>query len=211
MLLIPVVYQSIYSLNTCRLVLLQAFNGLAVHGFPNLFFIMGPNTILGHNSVILMIEAQVDYIMQIIMTMRQHCVSEVEVVLSQQQSFNKELKDKVVNTVWSAGGCKSWYLNENNKNTVLWPGFTQSFISKTKNADSSSFHWRRRKSNVIGKSEQNEYLPLEEVPNCDIAKVRYIDEQYGTNYFNFFVAFFGMLAAQYVVGNTFLRQSSVVA
>lgn len=162
-----------------------------MHGYPNFFFVMGPNTILAHNSVILIIEAQVDYIMQVIATMLQRNIVEVEVELDKQQAFNNELKKSIVNTVWSEGGCKSWYLNNSTKNTVLWPGFAQSFLSRTRKVDPASFQWSTRKQD--GHS-------LHIVRDCSISRIQYIDDQYQTNYTNFFVAFLCMLIAQAIVG-----------
>lgn len=101
----------------------EAFLGMTVSGFPNLFFMMGPNTGLGHSSMVYMIESQVQYALDAILLMRQNGVKQVDVKPEVQQSFVQQMQKRLKGTVW-ASGCKSWYINESGKNTTLWPGFT---------------------------------------------------------------------------------------
>ncbi len=101
----------------------EAFLGMSVSGFPNLFFLMGPNTGLGHSSMVYMIESQVQYALDAILTMRKKGVALVDVRAEAQQKFVEKMQSRLKGTVW-ASGCKSWYLNESGKNTTLWPGFT---------------------------------------------------------------------------------------
>ena len=101
----------------------EAFLGISVSGFPNLFFLMGPNTGLGHSSMVYMIESQVQYVLDAILTMRQADVALVNVRPEAQEKFVANMQSRLKGTVW-ASGCKSWYVNESGKNTALWPGFT---------------------------------------------------------------------------------------
>jgi len=110
----------------------EAFLGTSVSGFPNFFFIVGPNTGLGHSSRIIMIEAQVNYIMSAINFMQKEKFETLDVKGSKQQAYNSELQTKMQKTVWQSGGCKSWYQTKEGKNVTLWPGFTFTFIKKTK-------------------------------------------------------------------------------
>jgi cation diffusion facilitator CzcD-associated flavoprotein CzcO len=101
----------------------EAFLGMTVTGFPNLFFMMGPNTGLGHSSMVYMIESQAQYALEAILAMRARHVAQVDVKPEVQKSFVDKTQTKLKGTVW-ASGCKSWYVNESGKNTTLWPGFT---------------------------------------------------------------------------------------
>ncbi|MDQ6608123.1 MAG: NAD(P)/FAD-dependent oxidoreductase [Actinomycetota bacterium] len=109
---------------------LEAYLGTTVAGFPNLFILVGPNTGLGHNSIVYMIESQVHYVLEAIRTMRERDVAFVDVKPDVQARFNQDLQDQLTGTVWSSG-CSSWYLDENGKNRTLWPGFTFKFRRAT--------------------------------------------------------------------------------
>ena len=84
---------------------------------------MGPNTGLGHNSIVYMIESQVHYVLEAIRTMRSRSLSYVDVKPEAQAAFNGRIQEQLDGAVWSSG-CASWYLDENGKNRTLWPGFT---------------------------------------------------------------------------------------
>lgn len=111
-----------------------AYLGTAVVGFPNLFLLIGPNTGLGHNSMVFMIESQITYILDCLRTMEKRRAQTVEVLPESQERFNDELQHRLQGTVW-ASGCKSWYLDVNGRNTTLWPGFTFDFWRKTRHFD----------------------------------------------------------------------------
>ncbi|MDK3018945.1 flavin-containing monooxygenase [Pseudodonghicola flavimaris] len=101
---------------------LEAHLGLAVSGFPNLFFLLGPHSGLGHNSVVLMIEAQAEHIARLISAMRENALPAVEPRAEAQEAFETEMDDRLAATVWQAGGCSSWYQDRRGRNTTLWPG-----------------------------------------------------------------------------------------
>ena len=110
----------------------EAFLGTTVAGFPNLFMIIGPNTGLGHTSMIFMIESQVEYILDALRTMRVRNLKDVEVRAEVQAEYNRRIQARLQRAVWSAGGCKSWYLDAHGKNVTLWPGFTWRFRRLTR-------------------------------------------------------------------------------
>ncbi len=101
----------------------KTYLGINTAGFPNLFFLAGPNTGLGHNSMILMIEAQIRYVMSALQTMRNRKLTALDVREETQTQFQHGLARRNAQTVWSSG-CRSWYLDSSGHNTALWPGFT---------------------------------------------------------------------------------------
>ncbi|MEA2682397.1 MAG: hypothetical protein QOK05_725 [Chloroflexota bacterium] len=102
----------------------QAYRGTTVAGFPNAFMLLGPNTGLGHTSVVVMIEAQVRYVLDALRFMRRQAVATVDIREEAQVAFNAGVQEDLKTTVWNAGGCASWYLDQNGKNTTLWPTYT---------------------------------------------------------------------------------------
>jgi cyclohexanone monooxygenase len=118
---------------------MQAYKGAALAGFPNLFFIVGPNTGLGHNSMVLMIESQLNYLMDGLRTMSEHGLATVEVRRAAQDAYNAELQKRMERTIWTTGGCASWYLDAHGRNTTLWPGFTFTFRALTRRFDHAAY------------------------------------------------------------------------
>jgi cation diffusion facilitator CzcD-associated flavoprotein CzcO len=110
----------------------EAYLGTTVAGFPNFFMVVGPNTGLGHSSMVFMIESQVAYVLDAIKTMRSQRLQSVDVKPEVQKDFNAGLQRKLNKAIWSEGGCVSWYLDpKSGKNTTLWPGFTWQFRRAT--------------------------------------------------------------------------------
>ncbi|MGY2282573.1 flavin-containing monooxygenase [Pseudomonas gingeri] len=111
----------------------HAYLGTCLPGYPNFFMIIGPNTGLGHNSMILMIEAQVDYILQALKQMRDRRIDALEVKPQVESQYNGRLQQQLKRAIWSTGGCRSWYLDpRTGKNTTLWPGSTWRFRQVTR-------------------------------------------------------------------------------
>ncbi|MDB4939019.1 MAG: NAD(P)/FAD-dependent oxidoreductase [Labilithrix sp.] len=117
----------------------EAYLGATVAGFPNFFFIVGPNTGLGHSSMIFMIESQVAYVLDAIKTMRAKGLGRVSLRPEVQRAYNERLQERLARTVWSKGGCVSWYTTKAGKNTTLWPGFTFEFRARTRKWDEESY------------------------------------------------------------------------
>ncbi|MFT4264259.1 MAG: NAD(P)/FAD-dependent oxidoreductase [Nocardioides sp.] len=104
-----------------------AYKGATVPGFPNLFFVIGPNTGLGHSSMVFIIESQVQYIRDALRTMRAHRYATVEPTEAAFETWNAGVQGRFATSVWTTGGCASWYLDDQGRNTTLWPGFTFHF------------------------------------------------------------------------------------
>ncbi|MCB0941673.1 MAG: NAD(P)/FAD-dependent oxidoreductase, partial [Mycobacterium sp.] len=102
----------------------QAHRGITVADVPNLFFLLGPNTGLGHNSVVFMIESQIRYVGQAIAAVDKAGAQALAPTRAAQDAFNADLQDKLAGSVWNTGGCSSWYLDEHGKNRTLWSGMT---------------------------------------------------------------------------------------
>jgi cation diffusion facilitator CzcD-associated flavoprotein CzcO len=107
----------------------EAYLGISVHGFPNLFMLYGPNTNLGHNSIIYMLESQFHYVLQCLEQLKQQPVMEVRDDV--QSEFNQRIQKQIRETVWEKG-CNSWYKTESGKNTANWPGFTFDYRRRTR-------------------------------------------------------------------------------
>lgn len=118
---------------------MSAYKGTAVADFPNLFFIVGPNTGLGHSSMVFMIESQVTYIVDALRTMRRDSYGAVEVTASAEQQWSADLQRRMTRTVWSTGGCASWYLDKHGNNTTLWPRTTFAFRGETASFDPGAY------------------------------------------------------------------------
>lgn len=102
----------------------EAYLGISIHGFPNLYLLHGPNTGLGHTSVVFMMEAQAKHIVKVIEMADQHGYDIVEPTAKAQQSFVNQVNKDMKGTVWVSGGCDSWYLDDNGKNSTIWPSYT---------------------------------------------------------------------------------------
>jgi cation diffusion facilitator CzcD-associated flavoprotein CzcO/acetyl esterase/lipase len=109
---------------------MTAHLGTTVSGFPNLFLIQGPNTGLGHTSVIYMIEAQVEHIVHALGHMKRVGATSIEPTVEAQKAFVEKIDHDMKGTVWTAGGCQSWYLDRMGRNSTLWPGFTFNFARR---------------------------------------------------------------------------------
>ncbi|MFE2050851.1 flavin-containing monooxygenase [Streptomyces sp. NPDC059459] len=110
----------------------QAYLGTTVAGFPNMFLMVGPNTGLGHNSQIAMIEAQARHVVALLRRVRRSGARTVEVRPEVQRSFIDWIDGRMAGTVWQTGGCRSWYQDpRSGRNTVLWPDTVVAFRRRT--------------------------------------------------------------------------------
>ncbi|WP_052056803.1 flavin-containing monooxygenase [Rhodococcoides fascians] len=107
---------------------MRAFNSVAVHNFPNMFLLNGPATSLGHNSIIYMIETQVDYVLGALEWLRENHRAVIEVSADDEQEYADRLHDKAMRTTLLSGGCSSWYVDpRNGRSTLAWPDFAHTF------------------------------------------------------------------------------------
>ncbi|NHZ41460.1 flavin-containing monooxygenase [Massilia aquatica] len=117
---------------------LEAYKGCTVAGFPNYFTIVGPNTGLGHSSMIYMIEAGVNYAVDAIQIIRARKLLSVEVKEEVQRAWNERMQRKLRGGVWSSG-CKNWYLDGKGRNYAIWPGFTFAYRWATRRFDIGNY------------------------------------------------------------------------
>ena len=123
---------------------MQALHGMAVAGFPNFFILVGPNTGLGHNSIVLMVEAQVGHLLKALDAMDAGGYASIEPRQDVQDAYNAKLQKSLARTVWNRGGCKSWYLDSEGRNTTLWPTFTFTFMRELAAFDLSEYVVEKR-------------------------------------------------------------------
>jgi cation diffusion facilitator CzcD-associated flavoprotein CzcO len=116
----------------------QAYLGTTVTGFPNLFIFYGPNTNLGHNSIVYMLESQMTYVMSALGAMDERGAACVEVRPGVQAAFNQEMQERLQGSVWNSG-CSSWYLDRNGRNSIQWPGFTFEFRRRTRRFEPADY------------------------------------------------------------------------
>jgi cation diffusion facilitator CzcD-associated flavoprotein CzcO len=104
----------------------RAYLGTSVPDFPNLFLLLGPNTGLGHSSMVYMIETQIEHVLQAIQAMDSHGASTIEVRPDVYEHFNQAVDARMRGTVWETG-CSSFYQDATGRNGVLWPDWTWRF------------------------------------------------------------------------------------
>jgi cation diffusion facilitator CzcD-associated flavoprotein CzcO len=123
---------------------MRAYLGITVPGFPNLFTLMGPNTGLGHSSIVYMLESQIAYLAGALDAIDQHGLGVLDVRPSAAESFNEEMQERLSRSVWNAGGCASWYLDADGRNTVMWPGSTFEYRLRTRRFRLGPYHTATR-------------------------------------------------------------------
>ncbi|WP_330320229.1 NAD(P)/FAD-dependent oxidoreductase [Streptomyces clavifer] len=115
---------------------MQALRGATAAGYPNWMTVIGPNTGLGNSSMILMIESQLNYMADYL---RQLDVLGGRAALGARTSavgaWNRRVQERMKRTVWNTGGCTSWYLDADGRNTTVWPGTTAEFRRATRTVD----------------------------------------------------------------------------
>lgn len=118
----------------------EAYLGIAISNYPNFFTIIGPNTGLGHNSMVFMIEASVHYVMKCLGLLHRRGGAAMAPRPEVQRRYNVRLQQKMAHTVWTTG-CKSWYLDARGRNTTLWPDFTFNYWFTTRRVKQRDFEF----------------------------------------------------------------------
>jgi cation diffusion facilitator CzcD-associated flavoprotein CzcO len=118
---------------------MQAYKGTAVSGLPNFFFMLGPNTGLGHNSMIYMIESQIEYLADALRVKRERGLSRFEVRPEAQEHYDRAVQRAMQGTVWTAGRCMSWYLDDTGRNPTLWPTWSWRYRRLTRRFDAEAY------------------------------------------------------------------------
>ncbi|OWY26217.1 NAD(P)/FAD-dependent oxidoreductase [Sphingobacteriales bacterium UPWRP_1] len=117
----------------------EAYKGTTISGFPNFALILGPNTGLGHNSVLHMMDSQMNYIMDYLhLLQKQTANAGLNVKPDAQELYNQKLQNMFAGTVW-ASGCKSWYLDDSGKNTTLYPRLTVNYRKATLHINAADY------------------------------------------------------------------------
>ncbi|MDT4933776.1 MAG: hypothetical protein QOK11_1668 [Pseudonocardiales bacterium] len=122
----------------------KAYKGATVAGFPNMIFPIGPNMGLGHSSMVYMGESGINYLCSALREMDRHALATFEVREDAQQQYNTKLQKNMKQTIWTTGGCSSWYLDAHGNNTTLWPSFTFVFRHITRKFDLAAYRTTAR-------------------------------------------------------------------
>jgi cation diffusion facilitator CzcD-associated flavoprotein CzcO len=120
----------------------EAYYGISVSGFPNLHQLVGPNTALGHNSIIFMIEAQVHYVLRCMEALRDRRADFLDVDRTAQDDFNARVQRALEGTVWNTG-CRSWYQQADGRNFTIWPWSTWRYWLATRNLPTEHYRFGR--------------------------------------------------------------------
>ena len=120
----------------------EAHRGVALAGFPNFYMLYGPNTNLGHSSIIYMVEKQVGYLMQCITKTLKEDLRSLQPTTDAQQAFNTRMQSALADTVWG-GDCGSWYKNASGKIINNWPYTTTRFGREMKTVDFDEYQQER--------------------------------------------------------------------
>ena len=133
---------------------MQAHRGTTMAGYPNLFFLLGPNTGLGHNSVLLMAEAQADYAISALEHLDATAQASLEPRPLAQGRWNEQVQERSRGTVWLDGGCASWYLDRHGRNTTVWPDFSFRFERELRSFDPAEYEFApKRVPAIAGRDE----------------------------------------------------------
>jgi cation diffusion facilitator CzcD-associated flavoprotein CzcO len=117
----------------------MAHRGITVADVPNLFLLLGPNTGLGHNSVVFMIESQIHYVAEAIRAADEMGAQALAPTRAAQDRFNEQVQRDLSTTVWNTGGCHSWYMDEHGVNRSLWSGFASEYWLATRKFKMSEY------------------------------------------------------------------------
>ncbi|GAA5068828.1 flavin-containing monooxygenase [Nocardia callitridis] len=106
-----------------------AYKSVAVSGYPNLFLTFGPNSGPGHNSALVYMEAQIDYLVGAIDTVLREDLHMLDVRQERQDRHNAAIQRRLTATTWNSG-CRSWYLTEDGFNATMYPGFATQYVNQ---------------------------------------------------------------------------------
>jgi len=123
----------------------EAYLGVTVSGFPNLFMLYGPNTNLGHTSIVYMLESQIRYVMEALSLMQRENLASLEPRKEVQLQFNRGLEARLAKLVWSEN-CTNWYKTASGKNTNNWPGYTFTYRAATRRIREADYVLKPRKA-----------------------------------------------------------------
>lgn len=116
----------------------SSYLGITTAHYPNMYQLVGPHTGLGHNSIIFMIEAQADYIVQCMRLIKVKGADYLDVKPTAMKHFLGEMTQSLKGTVW-ASGCKSWYQTAEGINFAIWPDSTWKYWLRTRKVKESDY------------------------------------------------------------------------
>jgi cyclohexanone monooxygenase len=128
----------------------EAYLGTTIPGFPNAFLTLGPNLGNGHNSALIIVEAQLRYIVDALRTMERERVSSLDVRREVSDAWNEQVQEALGGTVWNAGGCHSWYLNAEGRNVAIYPWTTIDMRRRMRGFDLDDFELTRADGDGTG-------------------------------------------------------------
>jgi cation diffusion facilitator CzcD-associated flavoprotein CzcO len=117
----------------------QAYKSINAHGYPNLFFMTGPNSGPGHNSLLVYVEGQLDYAVRGITTILEENLRYLDVREDVQRRYNKRIQRRLTKTTWMSG-CKSWYLTADGFNASMYPGFATQYLRQMRDFRFGDYH-----------------------------------------------------------------------
>lgn len=117
----------------------RAYLGTSVPGFPSFFMLLGPNTGLGHSSMIYMTESQIAHVTDAVLALRKSGANEIEVTDAAHDAYNRDLDARMRGTIWDTGGCLSFYLDATGRNATLWPDWTWRFRRRCTQFDPDAY------------------------------------------------------------------------
>ena len=123
----------------------RAYLGCTYPGFPNLFQLAGPNTGIGHTSLLVMLEAQFRYVLGALRALDRTGAASVDLRANALAAWDDEMVRKGATTVWGAGGCASWYLDAEGRNGAIWPDQTFRFVRRTRRFDVERYELEARR------------------------------------------------------------------
>ncbi|WP_280236087.1 flavin-containing monooxygenase [Nocardia cyriacigeorgica] len=115
-----------------------AYKSVTVAGYPNLFLTFGPNSGPGHNSALVYMEAQINYLTEAIGLILHRNLRTLEVRRDRQDRYNKRLQQRLSATTWNSG-CRSWYLTDDGFNATMFPGFGTQYARQLASVDTDDY------------------------------------------------------------------------
>jgi len=116
----------------------RAYLGTTVPGFPNMFILLGPNSI-GINSVIFSLESQIAYVIDALRMMRERDVTRIELAPEALEGYVAECDRRSAGSVWTEGGCKAYYTDDDGRNFAIYPGFVSEYRFRTRRFDPAPY------------------------------------------------------------------------
>ncbi|MFD6455974.1 hypothetical protein ACFWF3_34855 [Nocardia sp. NPDC060220] len=114
---------------------------MTVTGFPNFFLMYGPNTNFGGGSIVYILESQARYVVDAVRSLTERSAAYMDVRPESFDAFSAEAQRRLANSVWSTGGCSSWYTNDKGKVTNNWPGLMSEYRRRTRRVNPSDYRF----------------------------------------------------------------------